>query len=40
MVKGVIGKRPLKIGEECHFGGIIWYGNKHPGEFGESAFQF
>ena len=27
---GVPGKRPLKIGEECHFSGVIWYGNKHP----------
>lgn len=27
---GVFGKRPLKIGEVCHFGGVIWYGNKHP----------
>lgn len=27
---GVFGKRPLRIGEECHFSGIPWYANKHP----------
>lgn len=30
MAQGSIGKRPLKVGEECYFGGVIWYGNKHP----------
>ena len=30
-VEGVIGKRPLKVGEECYFGGVPWYYNKHPG---------
>ena len=32
--EGVLGKRHLQIGEECHFDGIIWYGNKHPEGFG------
>ena len=31
---GVLGKRPLRVGEECHFAGVIWYGNKHPQGFG------
>ena len=31
---GILGKRPLEIGQECHFDGIIWYGNKHPEGFG------
>ncbi len=30
MKAGALGKRPLQIGEECHFAGIIWYANKHP----------
>lgn len=34
MKTGVLGKRPLQIGDECHFGGVIWYGNKHPEGFG------
>jgi len=34
MKTGVLGKRPLQIGEECHFDGIIWYANKHPEGFG------
>lgn len=33
MTSGILGKRPLKIGEECHFGGVLWYANKHPGGF-------
>lgn len=33
MSQGVFGKRPLKIGEECHFEGVIWYANKHPEGF-------
>lgn len=33
MTTGVLGKRPLEIGQECHFGGVIWYGNKHPEGF-------
>lgn len=28
--KGELGKRPLKIGEECHFKGVNWYSSKHP----------
>lgn len=31
---GVLGKRPLQIGDECHFAGVIWYANKHPEGFG------
>jgi hypothetical protein len=27
---GVVGKRPLQIGDACYFKGVIWYGNKHP----------
>src|SRR5690606_16151236 len=27
---GVIGNRPLQIGDACYFQGVIWYGNKHP----------
>lgn len=33
-IPGVFGKRPLQIGEECHFDGVIWYANKHPQGFG------
>lgn len=33
MEEGSLGKRPLKIGDECHFGGIKWYANKHPKGF-------
>ncbi len=29
-IEGVFGKRPLQIGDECHFDGVFWYGNKHP----------
>ncbi len=32
-LSGYIGKRPLKIGEECHFEVIKFYGNKHPTGF-------
>lgn len=28
--EGEIGRRPLKISDECHFGGVIFYSNKHP----------
>lgn len=31
---GVLGNRPLAIGEECHFKGVPFYGNKHPAGFG------
>jgi hypothetical protein len=31
---GIIGNRPLKIGDHLHFGGIKWYTNKHPSGFG------
>jgi len=34
MKKGVLGKRPLHVGEECYFDGVIWYANKHPEGFG------
>ena len=34
MATGTVGKRPLEIGQECYFGGVIWYGNKHPAGFG------
>ncbi|MCB1111322.1 MAG: hypothetical protein H7A37_10345 [Chlamydiales bacterium] len=27
---GAIGKRPINVGEECHFKGIHFYANKHP----------
>ena len=30
---GKIGKRPLNIGEECHFKGLKFYANKHPTGF-------
>ena len=33
--EGVLGKRPLKIGDECHFAGVFWYANKHPQGFAE-----
>lgn len=29
-IEGIPGKRPLKVGEECHFAGVKWYANKHP----------
>lgn len=32
--RGSLGNRPLSIGEECHFKGIRFYGNKHPAGFG------
>lgn len=31
---GIPGKRPLEIGQECHFGGVGWYANKHPAGVG------
>ena len=31
--EGVLGKRPLQIGDECHFDGVIWHANKHPEGF-------
>lgn len=32
-LKGVIGKRPLRKGEECHFSGVSFYANKFPKGF-------
>lgn len=29
-IEGEIGKRPIKIGEECHFEGVKWFRKKHP----------
>jgi hypothetical protein len=30
---GISGKRPVNLGDECHFRGVIWYANKHPEGF-------
>lgn len=32
-LSGSLGKRPLDIGEECHFKGLKFYANKHPTGF-------
>lgn len=28
--EGEIGRRPLNISDECYFGGVVFYSNKHP----------
>jgi hypothetical protein len=32
-LEGSLGHRPLELGEECYFGGVRWYSNKHPKGF-------